>query len=204
LIKPNSAGFGFGIHFLRDEEELRECVRGMCSNNGDSNECSIKCCSSEDGIVLLSEYIRPVDECIYRVWFLGGKVQCAVRRRLLECDGNPVDGFTAGCAGGGSCSLSYMKKKRSTGVAMLSWEVPEDVTRDISKIIEVLGDDCNAGSLEFLYNSDFSRVYFDLNLLSTLPLNDGSIGNDDNVWEQGYNPWLELADAVAKQIVEAY
>lgn len=201
LIKPNSAGFGSGIHFLRDEEELQKFANGMCLEKDDADTQNYP---SADGIVLLSEYIRPVDECIYRVWFLDGKVQCAIRRRLLDCDNNPANDFIAGCAGGKSCSLSYMKKKRNADATMLSWEVPEEVARDISKILEVLGDECHAGSVEFLCNSDLSRVYFDLNLLSTLPLNDGSISNEGNVWDHNFNHWSELADAVAKRVLEAY
>ena len=201
LIKPNSAGFGSGIQFLRDEDDLQKFANGICLEKDDADTQNYP---SEDGIVLLSEYIRPVDECIYRVWFLDGKVQCAIRRRLLDCDDNPANDFTAGCAGGGSCSLRYMKKKHNAGATiMLSWEVPEDVARDMSKILEVLGDECHAGSVEFLCNSDLSRVYFDLNLLSTLPLNDGSISNEGNVWEQNFNHWSELATAVAKKVLEA-
>ena len=203
LIKPNSAGFGSGIHFLSNDEELQEFASGVCSEKdvGCKNPRNYP---SEDGLVLLSEYIRPADECIYRVWFLDGIVQCAVRRRLLDCDNNPANDFTRGCAGGGSCSLSYMKKKRRAGASMLPWGVPEDVSRDISKILEVLGNDCDAGSVEFLYNSDLSRVYFDLNLLSTLPLSDGSILNEGSVWEHGFNHWSELADAVANKVLKAY
>uniref|UniRef100_A0A7S0AP48 ATP-grasp domain-containing protein n=1 Tax=Minutocellus polymorphus TaxID=265543 RepID=A0A7S0AP48_9STRA len=201
LIKPNSGGFGSGIHFLRDEKELQKWGRDMCSINNGSSKGPPKW-PSEDGIVLLSEYIRPVDESIYRVWFLDRKVQCAVRRRLLDCNDNPVNDFTAGCAGGGSCALSYMKKKRGAGLTTFAWEPPEDVVRDISKTLEVLGDDCDAGSVEFLYNSDRSRLYFDLNLLSTMPQSDGSIGNEDIVWEHNYNHWLELANAVAKKVVD--
>jgi predicted transcriptional regulator len=45
------------------------------------------------------------------------------------------------------------------------------------------------------------RLYFDLNLLSTLPIMTddievGAVSDDDLVWNHGYDPWLELAKAI--------
>ena len=184
LIKPNSAGFGAGIKIFANEEELLQFATDVPTDP----------LPSEDGVALLQEYVRPADDFIYRVWFLRGRVQCGVRRMLLDSS-NPTNDFTAGCAGG-SCSLDYMRKKSKMGATTFSWAVTDDVKEDIARILRVIGDDCDAGSIELLYDKAGCKVYFDLNLLSTLPLVDGSIGNDTGVWPGEYNPWSELSEAI--------
>jgi len=186
LIKPNSAGFGAGIRIFANEEELLRFATDVSADP----------IPSEDGVALLQEYVRPADDSIYRVWFLRGRVQCGVRRVLLDSS-NPTNDFTSGCAGG-SCSLDldYARKKSKAGTTTYAWAVTDDVKEDIARILRVIGDDSDAGSIELLYDETGCKVYFDLNLLSTLPLVDGSIGNDTGVWPDEYNPWSELSEAI--------
>ena len=198
LIKPNSAGFGAGIQLFANQEELLQYSRDIASSIS-TNSCR-DTMPSEDGMALLQEYIRPIDDCIYRVWFLRGRAQCAVRRILTDPDSNPANDFTTGCAGG-SCSLDYTRKKQKIlRATTFAWDVPSDIKEDILRVSKVMGDDCDAGSVELLYDQAGCKIYFDLNLLSTLPLMDGSIANDDNIWPEHHNPWTELADAVIEKL----
>jgi len=111
-----------------------------------------------------------------------------------------VNDFTSGCASNG-CRLERRdqdKKRRS----FRAWSVPENVSNDISRIVSIVGDDCDAGSVEFLYDENGNQVYFDLNMLSTLPITDnGSVENSEAVWHDvSYDPWSELADAVIEKL----
>ena len=43
-------------------------------------------------------------------------------------------------------------------------------------------------------------LYFDVNMLSTLPQpNNGSVQDPEGVWLKEWNPWAELADMVARK-----
>ena len=101
----------------------------------------------EDGVALLQEYIKPADGNVYRVFFLRDVIQRCVCVRATE-----LDGFNA-CV----CSTKFAL-----------WEAPEDVSESVKSMARVAGADC--GSVELLYNEKNGRaLYFDFNLLSTLP-----------------------------------
>jgi hypothetical protein len=165
LIKPNSGGFGAGIVKLGDDD--------------DSNDLPLPA----DDTLLLQTYVPLATVSIYRVWFLLGQVQCAVERTAA---GARDDEFTTGCAGN-VCTGGANKPPRIS-----AWHVPMEVREEIERMLGFLQEDAHAGSVEFLIDSTGQRLYFDLNLLSMLPV---AVVNADEVWGEHYNPWVELAEA---------
>ena len=188
LIKPNAGGFGSGIvrkSLAREEIETNK----QTSSNDNLPDYS-------DQMVLLQEYTSPKQQRIYRVWFLLGKAQSAVERDISK-DGSE---FTSGCVGGACTIRRAYEQKNDDGTTekqpMISiWEVPADVREEIeNKLLPSLPADAHCGSVEFLYNDcedddEAQRLYFDINLLSTLPLLDSNGNSSDK-------PWLELAKAI--------
>ena len=76
---------------------------------------------------------------------------------------------------------------------MQPWTVQEDVRREIEEqLLPVLPTDAHCGSVEFLYDNSGRRLYFDLNLVSTLPTWPIKDGETD--------PWKQLALAVLQVI----
>lgn len=132
--------------------------------------------SFEDCITILQKYEQPRDNKLYRVWFLDNKIQCAVERDVQDDESQ----FTTGCSG--SCSIQRPK----------AWTVPADVANEIEQQLLPLLTDAHCGSVEFLYTQEGTRLYFDLNLLSTLPIN----ARNDDVWDSEYDPWMEQARVV--------
>jgi len=99
-----------------------------------------------DGFAVLQEFETSRGGYIYRVFFIDSKVQCAVRVRATD-----LDGFNA-CV----CSTAYEY-----------WECPSDVADSVSRMAKAAGADC--GSVELMYTSGSRPLYFDFNLLSTMP-----------------------------------
>jgi len=181
LVKPNSGGFGKGISIIHSMDQVPTVVDSLWKDSG---------FLASDGVLLIQEYIKPLQDKVYRVWFLDGKVQCAVERSfpsfLVATDTNPSQGlssnaFAGGCAGSdGSCALDDDLESEESLVASTSqeiyerstpWLVPAHIALEIELLLSHVGDDCYAGSVEFLFHNDIDhRVYFDLNMLSTLPL----------------------------------
>jgi hypothetical protein len=187
LIKPSAGGFGAGIE--------RRTFDKKSDNNG-SNQIDPSSISKaetpvkhSDPLVLFQKYHPPHDGKIYRVWFLRSKVQCAVVRSVdTESDSNVNNELTSGCVGE-VCQRSKASAIKTALPMILPWPIPADVHNEIQEqLLPALPEDAHCGSVEFLYGSDTSeRLYFDLNLLSTLPVeqNDGDGGDED--------PWDELA-----------
>jgi hypothetical protein len=131
LLKPNAGGFGAG---------MVECQRGRRIVGVDQGV-------SNDGVLLLQEYMEA--PLVYRVWFLDGRILCAVVRRNEKASFN-------GCVASNKEYETY--------------DVPDDVREEIEgQLLPLLPEDAHTGSVEFLYCGE-RRFYFDLNLLSTLPL----------------------------------
>jgi glutathione synthase/RimK-type ligase-like ATP-grasp enzyme len=140
LVKPNAGGFGAGIVSISSATELT--VEVLESSLG------------ADGLGVLQHYEKPVDGFIYRVFFLDGQVQCAVRVRA-----NSLDGFNA-CV----CSTKFVE-----------WDCPHDVVENVKAMAAVAEADCGSVELMYVKGSNIP-LYFDFNLLSTLP--------DDKSYEQ--------------------
>ena len=109
---------------------------------------------------------------------------------------------------------------------MVAWKVPNEVRQEIEDRLLPLLEDAHSGSIEFLYtsstlsneknaaskgssgseevSSSWPRLYFDLNLLSTLPVfDDDEVTEEDgggkfwsNDYDPSYDPWHELAHSI--------
>lgn len=163
LAKPNAGGFGVGI--MKLTLPIQSCIPVY-----------------EDCVTLLQKYELPRNYILYRVWFLQGKVQCAIERDVQDNS----DQFTNACSG--SCSIQQPPK---------AWKVPPDVKQDLEEKLLPKLPDAHCGSIEFFYSQDSKKLYFDLNLLSTLPL---GVSNEDGVWDKDYDPWMEMAQSIWKMV----
>lgn len=205
LIKPNAGGFGAGI-------ERRSVDLTYAFGHEAKEERPAPLFS--DRMVLFQTYHPPYKGKIYRVWFLWGKVQCAVVRSssssstgmLSGEDGPAADEFTLGCVGGVCQRQQQSNDPSSTDASSASprtttitpWPVPDDVRYEIEEqLIPVMPADAHCGSVEFLSDtaddgSHAPRLYFDLNLLSTLPV------EESHVVSGAKDPWQELAGEILK------
>eukprot|EP00941_MAST-03F_sp_MAST-3F-sp1_P004784 g4784.t1 len=200
LIKPNAAGFGNGIKSIANFDELEKYAKFV--DAGVIN-------ASVDDLVLLQEYIVPDDQSVYRVWFLDGKCQCAVKVFRQTNQNSNVNGkgkeenndatstivsksnFTGGCVGG--CSNT---KHSSKTPAFSAWEIPAKVQFNVEKIAALCKADL--GSVEFMYK-DGVPLYFDVNMLSTIPTNgDPSVMDERKLWKSR-DFWREQANFIVKE-----
>ena len=258
LIKPNAGGFGAGIRKISLPPP--QTSSSVATHAKNTIPISIPA-SFTDDMALIQQYEVPIDGYIYRVWFLNGKVQCAVKRKVggEEEVGDNTDGFTSpteftsGCAGGNLCIFPITKSihKRTTvevdhtvplpqlpkASNLLPCVVPENVRQEIEDQLLPLLKDAHCGSVEFLYaphkisnvqksascgeimkaQSDLSsepsenlqRLYFDLNLLSTLPIpenlefSQNDSAEESIIWSQDFDPWLDLAKGIWDFIMTA-
>lgn len=137
----------------------------------------------DDKMTLVQEFYEA--NAIYRVWFLCGKVQCGIERVNVEGEND----FASACMSN-SCS-----RRRAKTSAVRAYKVPNVVEEELEKQLLRQLPDAHSGSVEFLYNEKGERLYFDLNLLSTLPLV-AQVQDEKEVWKRDYNPWAEMANAM--------
>ncbi|KAG7374651.1 hypothetical protein IV203_013746 [Nitzschia inconspicua] len=188
LVKPNAGGFGAGIERLTFDRNTR-IVHTPSSNSIISRNLP----SYSDHFLLFQRYHPPLEDKIYRVWFLRGKVQCGVIR-----SGNPQDA-PFHCVGG--VCQHHPKTKDSTyqqpsSSTILPWLVPNKVREEIEEqLLPVLPSDAHCGSVEFLYTASNTtqRLYFDLNLLSTLPVDNTQVASASDE-----DPWNHLASEILR------
>jgi hypothetical protein len=202
LVKPNAGGFGAGIEMhkaaRRRKDSISQSEHGDC--NIDIGAKSIP--EFTDRFVLFQTYVPPKDGKIYRVWFLRDKVQCAVMRTVETSQQPTSTDFSLGCSGGvclqrcGAKARNNYDKNDSIAPMLVPWLVPEDVKREIEdQLVPALPDDAHCGSVEFMYGPEGDdaspqRLYFDLNLLSTLPLDFQSLEPSRP------DPWIQLANGI--------
>jgi hypothetical protein len=172
LVKPNAAGFGAGIVVLESFEAI------------DAHFVTPQVVSN-DGIALVQErLLDPTTPAFYRVWFLDQRVQCGVELTRAGL------GVTGGCVGG-VCARSSAAVVKDT---FRAWEVPESVCEAVIRVAAIAQASC--GSVELLY-VDGKPVYFDLNMLSTLPTPGVGVEDPHGVWLEGFEPRAAHADYVA-------
>lgn len=167
LLKPNAGGFGAGIQRFDSPEELQSFAANQIEQGG---------AFFEDGTGVLQEYHEPQGGTVYRVWHLGGRVQCAVGTTFLNNSHGKE--FRGACMAKG-CEVPQR--------VIVPWEVPEEVVRVVEAAADLSGADC--GSVELLYpevllaggpgppsphrplapQGSTEAVYFDVNMVSTLP-----------------------------------
>jgi hypothetical protein len=165
-------------------EQLPSILDSLCIDHG---------FLSSDRVLLVQEFIKPFQDQVYRVWFLDGKVTCAVKRKfssdlalnqsqdgwMTQNSDQESNAFSRGCAGSdGSCLLDemdYTSNKPVTSGSQgnepesMPWVVSKNVCAEIENLLTLIKG-LHTGSVEFLCNeNEDHRVYFDLNMLSTLP-----------------------------------
>lgn len=84
---------------------------------------------------------------------------------------------------------------------MIAYKIPTEVLKEIETKLLPLLPAAHCGSVEYLYNRDAHRLYFDINLLSTLPLVE-TVENVKEVWGASYDPWTELAQSIVEFVVD--
>ena len=140
-----------------------------------------------DQVALVQQHVTS--EFIYRVWFLNGKVQCGIVRSV---DAAQDQAFTTGCVGNACTRTKNVIK---------AYAIPNDVKDELQDRLLPLLPDAHCGSVEFLHDAQGTRLYFDLNLLSTLPLVE-AVQDNQGAWPNDYDPWKELAEAIVAMSVQ--
>ena len=187
LLKPNAGGYGKGIQKFECKEELLKFCRE--NTHIDRNIFGM------DGSALIQHcYGSSQSPDVYRVWLLNGSLQCAIK---VE---RPRGGFS------GACMSDACSAARTIVTAVDVTTLDEQIKSAILKIGDFCGADCC--SIEYLLDTFKSKqeapknpIYFDVNMLSTLPTNKPEFGiiNSQRVWGTR-NFWKELADDIFKKI----
>jgi hypothetical protein len=180
LLKPNAGGFGAGVKKI---DPVASDYKSLKDNETISNYA--------DHVTLVQEYVEA--DCIYRVWFLCGKVQCGIARRNVLGENE----FTSACM---SNTCTRQPKASSKATTIRAFKVPNDIKEELEERLLPLLTDAHSGSVEFLYNKTGERLYFDLNLLSTLPMME-QVEDVDDVWGRGYDSWNEMANAIVNMLL---
>ena len=193
LLKPNSGGYGRGILQFQTKDELMQ----FCDNNNNNNNKLF----GNDGTALLQEFHgKLTGSTVYRIWTLNNCIQCGIK---VE---RPRGGF------GGAC-LSDTCGRTQTIVHALDVKkiLDEKIINDILNIEKLCKADCC--SVEFLFDQDNDGndimdkpIYFDVNMLSTLPtnlgINDNRIINAENIWDgSNWNHWYFFALEIFNKIL---
>ena len=203
LIKPNSGGFGQGVVPMRSLDDLLRW----------SDEDDAAAARSADGMTLLQEYIEPLADATYRVWFHRGRVVAAVQL-VLDPSLPPSEALRGGCVGGAACALPARAGSgavegsgpTATGGApasgtMMAWKPPGDVCARVLRAADLAGADC--GSVELLYPRDAqgdgaAPVFFDLNMVSALPEcgRGRRVHGAEELWGAAWDFYAELAEYI--------
>merc|ERR1712217_906595 len=120
---------------------------------------------------------------IGRIWVLDGNVLCAV---LALPMGVGISGKT---------SASGCMADSKAAATALTWNPPERVRAGVLRLAEMVG--AKWGSVEVLLPPDSAQddwLYFDLNLscFSSLP-DPALVADPDNLWQDGFDPYVEVA-----------
>jgi hypothetical protein len=134
----------------------------------------------------------------------------------VDAEGSASGSSSSSSSAGNSASASVAAHANGDGDGapkppskFTAWPISAAVRDEVERLVAVCGDDCCCGSVEFLEqrssssdgNGSSSRVYFDVNLLSTLPMLDGSVADPDGLWPADeFDPWADLADMIAVKV----
>ena len=180
LIKPNVGGSGAGITLFKTREEL---VRSV-----DAGEIDL----GIDRVALIQEYLKPKDDCIYRVEVLNDAFLYAIRLPVLAenfnycpADGCNIDRFDY-CPVGGSSGGDT-----DSGASGITAFVPElEVIEKVRQAVAAAGADI--GGVEYLINAADDQLYFyDINPLSNFVANATQV--------VGFDPVPRFVDFIMRQ-----
>jgi hypothetical protein len=180
LIKPNVGGSGAGITLFNTRAELAAGV--------DAGKIDL----GIDGVALIQQYLKPKDECIYRVEILNDDFLYAIRLPILEESFNycPADGCNIErfdfCPAGGSSG----GQADSGASAITAFEPAAEVVGKVKQVIAASGADI--GGVEYLVNAaDDQLYYYDINPLSNFVAN--------AVQVVGFDPVPRFVDYILQQ-----
>jgi len=182
LIKPNVGGSGAGITLFKTREEL---VRSV-----DAGEIDL----GIDRVALIQEYLKPKDDCIYRVEVLNDAFLYAIRLPVLAenfnycpADGCNIDRFDY-CPVGGSSGGDT-----DSGASGITAFVPElEVIEKVRQAVAAAGTDI--GGVEYLINAADDQLYFyDINPLSNFVANATQV--------VGFDPVPRFVDFIVRQVL---
>jgi glutathione synthase/RimK-type ligase-like ATP-grasp enzyme len=182
IVKPNSGGFGEGVVPFASFDELLQWA----------DDESSQAHRSSDSVTVLQEFLAPQDNAVYRVWFVRGKITAAVTVAHASYDAAALQG---GCVG--ACSI----QNRPGQPVFTAWDPPADTQSLVLRAAEIAEADC--GSVELLYEVQSGRaIYFDLNMVSTLPERDQSnpVLDPARLWGTGWDFYRQLADHILARL----
>jgi len=199
LVKPNAGGFGAGIRKFSTEGELNDALL----SSGKEEIFS----SSNDGVLLVQRCHENAE--FYRIWHLDGKVQVATRVSE-HIDSKTGDGiFGSNSSGGDGASISYNSCACSTSKEFVAFDPEPAVHDEIERIVRFCG--AAMGSIEFMVVPNEGehgvgglqgrkcanrRLYFDINMLSTLPFSDRIEFESEELREKYSDPHKQVADFI--------
>jgi glutathione synthase/RimK-type ligase-like ATP-grasp enzyme len=177
IVKPNVGGSGAGILLLEDEASLLLAV----------DEDRIL--TGPDGIILLQEYHRPVENRIVRLETLEGAYLYGIRVHLGEGAGFnlcPADAC-ATTDGRALSSEACPVGAQKAGLRVERFEPPAEIRRAVEAIAREARLD--VGGIEYLESARDGRTYFyDINALSNFVA--------DPIEVLGFDPTERLVDAL--------
>jgi len=145
ILKPNRGGKGQGVELLRSIEELERRLN-------DSSKLSL------DGISLVQEYIKPHNDCITRLEFIGGRFFYGVRVDTSEgfelCPADSCEAGEAYCPAPGDES-----KQKFT---LLDDFQGTDLISRLEMFFS--SNDIEIGAAEFVENEKGQRFVYDINI----------------------------------------
>ena len=148
ITKHNRAGKGLGVQLLKSKDAVFEYV------NGEQFSESI------DGITLIQQYIKPVDNKITRVEFIGGEFVYAVNV-------DTSDGFELCPADACEVSQDFCPTdtlKRNTFEIDLEFEKSELGKKTIPKMKQLMKNEgINVAAFEFVCDEKFNPYFYDIN-----------------------------------------
>jgi len=182
LIKPNVGGSGAGITLFKTREELVGSV--------DKGEIDL----GIDRVALVQEYLKPKDDCIYRVEILDDAFLYGIRLPIFQESFNycPADG----------CNIErfdYCPVGESSGEAatpgdsgITAFEPAPEVIERLKQVVAAAGADL--GGVEYLINAaDDQRYFYDINPLSNFVANAPQV--------VGFDPVPRFVDYLLRQAI---
>jgi len=147
ITKHNRAGKGLGVQLLKSKEAVIEYV------NGDKYSESI------DGITLVQKYIKPLDNTITRVEFIGGEFIYAVK--VDTSDGFELCPADACEIGEDFCPIDT---NRNTFEIDLDFEKTDIGKHTIPKMKQLMKNEgIEVAAFEFVCDEDLKPYFYDIN-----------------------------------------
>ena len=181
LIKPNVGGSGAGITLFNSLEELERAAFAGTIDLG------------IDNVALVQEYLKPKDDCIYRVEVMDDDFLYAIRLPIVgesfnycPADGCNIENFDY-------CPLEGPSKDDgdSGRPGIAAFEPTADVIETVRQAVGAAGADI--GGIEYLINAEDGTPYFyDINPLSNFVANAVDV--------VGFDPLPRFVDFILRQV----